>query len=279
MKFPVLLRVRPGKFCFMDTRNKISAIIIDPEKESIANVEAFLSLNCKDVEVVARSSSSNEIMDLLNLHAPDILYLNSVLIPDDLPNNMERKRRNIEIVFIVENDDFAIKAFEYSALYCIKKPIDKIEVEKSVDRLRQREKTYSFKNLERIYKEKKGQDCRIMLPDVFGFRLVNVNQIIRCEADGCYTNFYLDNGEKVVGSKSLSSFEILLPEYLFCRVHSRHLVNLNFVQHYMKGRGGKLVLTDGSSVEVSEKKKKNFIDQLGFFGYSFLEYHHRTKDN
>ncbi|PKQ60309.1 hypothetical protein BZG02_19845 [Labilibaculum filiforme] len=260
----------------MDTKNTISAIIVDGKTKNINIIRKLLSVHCLDVDVIGTSSSASDMMNLIRLQSPDVMFLDSDLVSDEFLKFIGSEKCTTELVFMVESKDFAIKAFEYSALYCIQKPFCSSEFIESINRLKQKKTFYSFKRLESIYREKKGSDGRIMLPDLLGFRLVNVSQIVRCEADTCYTNVYLDDGEKIVSSKPLWGFVEVLPLHLFCRVHSKHLINLNYLQQYVKGRGGIVILLDGTTVEVSERKKKDFIEQLAFFGYSFLECHQRT---
>ena len=97
---------------------------------------------------------------------------------------------------------------------------------------------------------------------------LKLDDIVRCEANGSYTDFYLRGKDDLMVSKPLSNFMDILPEYLFCRVHSKHLVNLNCVDQYIKGRGGRIILKDGKEIEVSEGKKKEFLERLKQLAHS-----------
>lgn len=226
---------------------------------------------CDDVEVVGSSTSLDDFEELIDYHSPDIVFIDSNLTTAKNFECINNIRRDFEIVFITKNVEFSILAFKYSALYCICKPFEQYEFKKAIARFKNKRLNFSFEKLDSIFQETQLDSSRIMLPDVSGFRLININDIIRCEANSCYTNFYLKGEERIIVSKPLSSFIDLLPKKLFCRVHNKHLVNLNYINQYIKGRGGVVILQDGSSVVVSERKKKEFIEQLKSIAYSFSE--------
>ncbi|MGQ1908311.1 LytR/AlgR family response regulator transcription factor [Marinifilum sp. RC60d5] len=253
----------------MEIRNKISILIFDRNKTNIEIIAEILAQECDDVNVVGGDTQLERIEDLVIAHSPDLVFMDaSMLMGADLPF-LKHGFRNFEIVFIAEDSEFAIEAFKYSALYCISKPFVQSQFVNAVNRFKIKRSSYSVKQLENLFEKQNLDSTRIMLPDVFGFRLVNTNDIIRCEAHSCYTNFHMVDDERIVVSKPMSSFIHLLPKQTFCRVHNKHLVNLNYVNKYIKGRGGIIILNDGSSVDVSERKKKEFLEHLKSIAYSF----------
>ncbi|BAX79161.1 LytR/AlgR family response regulator transcription factor [Labilibaculum antarcticum] len=251
--------------------DKIRSLIFHCNENDIKTVDDLLTVNCEDVIVLGGHTSTDGIGKLLEIHKPDIVFISSNLAQESSFDSILKGERSFEIIFMTENDEFAIQAFKFSALYCISKPFSKKQVMEGIVRFRLKSSHHAFNRLESLFLEKKDNEYRLVLPDAIGFRLVNVNELTRCEADGCYTKFYLIGEERCVVSRPLSSFIDLLPRHLFCRVHNKHLINLNFVKQYVKGRGGHVILQDGSKVEVSERKKKEFIERLKYFAYSFLE--------
>lgn len=103
---------------------------------------------------------------------------------------------------------------------------------------------------------------RIALPTTNGFRMVSIQQIVRCEADSSYTHLYLENGTKIVISRSLKTLENALPTNDFVRVHHSHLVNLNFISHFIRNGGNKLYMTNNDEIEVSRNRKKDLMEKI-----------------
>ena len=258
-------------FSNMILTDKIRTLIFDCNENNIRIVGDLLTANCDDVIVVGTDTSTVGIDKLLQIHKPDIVFIDSGLLLETSLDTILKGEHSFEIVFMAENNEFAIQAFKFSALYCINKPFLKEEVREAIVRFRRKPSHYDFNRLRALVVEQKEEECRIILPDSIGFKIVNVNELTRCEAEGCYTRFYLKGADGCIVAKSLSSFIKLLPEHLFCRIHKKHLINLNFVKQYVKGRGGHVILQDGSKVEVSERKKKEFIESLKYFAYSFLK--------
>src|SRR4029078_5054356 len=104
----------------------------------------------------------------------------------------------------------------------------------------------------------------IAIPGVEGLTFIDIKNIIRCEADGNYTHIYLLQRQKITSSRNIKEFEELLPETIFFRIHNSHLVNLNHIKKYFKGRGGYVVMEDDATIEVASRRKDNFLSRFGF---------------
>ena len=98
-----------------------------------------------------------------------------------------------------------------------------------------------------------------------GLEFVSIKSIIRCHSDGSYTVFHLDNGSKIMASKPIGEFEEMLSEDHFYRVHRSSLINMDHIKKYVKGEGGYVILSDGAEVEVSRRKKSDFLESLSSF--------------
>ncbi|WP_421918493.1 LytR/AlgR family response regulator transcription factor [Marinifilum sp.] len=255
----------------MKISNKITCLIFDHDQTNIQSIGKMLKAASDEINIVKSSSDLSSFESLIIEFKPDLIVINANLIIEQDIQFYQEGYHKFEIIFTTEKSDFAIEAFKYSALHCICKPYLQSEFNIAVNRFRNRHLIYSTKEIDHLLELNNSNSYRIMLPDVFGFRLVNANEIIRCEAQSCYTNFYLQSAERIVVSKPLSNFVNVLPKQLFCRVHNKHLINLNHVKQYIKGRGGKIIFQDGSSVGVSERKKKEFLEHLKKIAFSFDE--------
>ncbi|HEY8401699.1 MAG TPA: LytTR family DNA-binding domain-containing protein, partial [Cytophagaceae bacterium] len=176
------------------------------------------------------------------------------------------KECSFETVFVTAFSNYALKALNLSAAYYILKPIEIDELIKAVEKIKeQKEKNkYSIHtkilidNLQAANKQLQ----KIVLPLMEGLEVIQVKDIVRCQANDNFTDFILVDGKKLLICRTLKFYEEILAEYDFLRVHKSHLINLQHVKKYLKGKGGQVVLSDGSTVDVSPNKKQEFLDRL-----------------
>ncbi|MFT5647186.1 MAG: two-component system LytT family response regulator, partial [Aureispira sp.] len=169
---------------------------------------------------------------------------------------------NFNLVFTTAYDEYALKAFKYSAIDYLLKPIDPLELIDAVGKVQQSSNKNSAKSVDsmfELYKENKFD--KIAIPSVDEFHFVRISEIIRCEASSNYTIIYLGTGKKIVAPKTLKEFEELLAPEGFFRVHQSHLINLSHIQQFMKTKN-KIRMGDGSEVEVSRRKKTLFMELI-----------------
>jgi len=240
---------------------QIRAVLVDDEDNSLEALEILLNKYCPEVAVEGRAQSVEEAIETVNEVKPEVLFLD-IALPDgqgfevlDAVTHTE-----FEVIFTTAYDQYALKAFEFSALDYLLKPINAEKLKQAVARyleIRGEEKTGERVSV--LKDSLKNLNERIILSSMDGFEVYKISNIIRCEANGSYTTFFIKEGKKVVTSKTLNNFEKLLEDMPFARVHSKHLVNLNYIKKYISGRGGYIVFEDGTQVDVSERKKKDFI--------------------
>jgi two-component system LytT family response regulator len=170
---------------------------------------------------------------------------------------------DFHVIFITAYDQYAIKAIKFSAIDYILKPIDPQQLVDAVEKLKKLIPNQVQSN-ERIgtLLSNKQTISKIALPTLSGYRFVNIKDIIRCEADNNYTSFFLQTTEQFIVTRTLKEYEQLLKNDSFVRVHQSHLVNLNFVTQYIKGDGGIAIMSDGSEVEISRRKKEEFLKSI-----------------
>jgi len=234
----------------------ISVVVIDDEQKARETIINILALSNTNLNVVGEADDINSAYDLINKKHPDLVLLD-INLPDGTGFDLIKmfSRINFKVVFITAHEEYAIKAFKFTALDYILKPItagDLLQaVEKANESINKEENELKINtflsNLEKIKK--------IVLKTSESIHIVRIKNIIRCEADVNYTTFYLDNDEKLLVSKTLKEYAELLDSSGFFRTHQSHLVNQDHILRYDKTEGGHLVMDDESIVPVASRKK------------------------
>ena len=245
----------------------IKTIIIDDETKARETIAELIKRYCKNIRIVAEAHDVKSGIFTIKQHHPDVVLLD-IKMPDGTGFDLLRHFDKIDfkIIFITAYEEYAIKAFKFSAFDYLLKPIDVNDlvstfekIETSLDKESSYIKLHALlSNIENISKDVK----KIVLKTSDSIHVVNVQDILRCESSSNYTRFYFVDGKKLLVSKTLKEFDEILNQYGFFRAHQSHLVNMNFVKKYEKGDGGFLIMKDGSSVPVSIRKKEQL---LGFF--------------
>lgn len=200
-------------------------------------------------------------------HKPDLVFLD-VQIHDKTGFDLLLSLPGIdfEVIFTTAHDKYAVNAFKFSALDFLLKPVDAddlaLALRKLSSRQSQKEINEKFDVLFHNLRSVKQKDQRICVPMINGLVFFNVSDIIRCKSDVNYTHIYLKDGQKMMVSKTLKEFDDMLAEFNFFRVHNSHLINLNYIRQYNKGKGGYVTMTDGSEIEVSTRRKEDFMRAL-----------------
>jgi two-component system, LytTR family, response regulator len=248
----------------------IRAVLIDDEHKNITILEKMLEQFCPDVKVVGTASDSKSGAATIRQEKPDLVFLD-IEMPYgnafDLLDGL--KPFNFEVIFVTAFDNYMLKAFKYSALDYLLKPVDIGELKTAVNNVvtRKKSRNIDMQQLELLLSSMKNPRMpieRIALPSQEGLELHNVDDITRCEAQRGYTYIFLQNGQKILSSRNIKEFEDMLPETVFFRIHNSHLVNLNFVKRYQKGRGGFIEMTDGTQLEVAIRRKDELLARFGY---------------
>jgi two-component system, LytTR family, response regulator len=243
----------------------IRAIIVDDEERSRRILEKILGEVAPEVEIVSAVSSVPEAVLAINKNNPDVVFLD-VEMPEyngfELINFF--REVDFEIIFITAYAEYAIRAFEVSAIDYLLKPIDPIHLRQAVSKIRNKKSAANIsKRLELLQESFKTEEfTRIALPVSDGLLFVEIKNIMTLQADGAYTNVWLKDGSKLLVSKKLIFFETLLkPRLNFCRVHRSHMVNFNFVTRYSKAESY-LKLDNNIVVPVAKERKSEIELQL-----------------
>lgn len=243
---------------------KIKALLVDDESKSLQIIETLLFKYGPDFEVIAKASTGMEAIELIHKLTPELVFLDITLPDCDGFYVFEQcKEVNFDVVFVTAHDNFAIRAFEMAAIHYLLKPVDHLEFQQALDRFRERQWNSTTLQHHQVLQETiQNKPKRIVLPSMSGLTFVELNEIIRCQAESNYTLFFLTGNRKVMVSKSLNFYENLLTELQFCRIHNKHIINFNHVLRFIKGKGGMLIMADQSEVEISESRKGAFLDWL-----------------
>lgn len=242
-------------------------MIVDDEYGSRRTLHNFLMKYCPDVEVVAEAASVEEAVLAVKRTSPALVFLD-INMPDEDGFELFNKipKQDFYTVFVTAYDEYSLKAFKHHAVDYILKPIDINELTETVGRIKKmqenKEGAYQLKSLLQAG-QKAFISGRIALPVSDGFVYVQVSEIIRCEAEGNYTNMYFADQHKILVCRTLGTYEDLLKEQGFARVHHKHLINLRYVERYQRGRGGIVFMSDKKQIDVSQRKKDEFLKLLG----------------
>lgn len=246
---------------------RIRSILIDDDNSIIITLKHLLETRYSDlIELCGTASNVSSGVKLAREQEPALIFLD-INLPDgegfDVLSQIQDDDFNFDVIFITAHDQFALKAFDFAALDYIMKPFNPEDIDAALDRVRRLQQQDSIKDKVNVYQEAKNQEYeRMIIPSSDGLSIINIDDILRLEASDTYTFFYINNGQKLLASKPLSNFERILADLHFQRIHSKNLVNLKYIQRYNKGKGGSVIMTDGAEVEVSVRKKTEFLNAL-----------------
>lgn len=243
----------------------IRAILIDDEATMRANFSELLGIHLPDIQVVAEASGVTEGLEVLRNESCDLLFLD-VEMQDgtgfDLLDRFGETR--FKTVFVTGHDRYAIRAFKFSAVDYLVKPVDPTELKKAVSKVRQMHASEQRQALHTLVGNHTGrlEERKILLKNSDALFLVKVNQIVRCEADNNYTRFFLEDGQEIIISKTLKEYERLFEDFPFFRAHQSHLINLQHFERYEKREGGAIQMRDGTRVPLANRKKEAFLSKI-----------------
>ena len=251
----------------------IRAIIIDDEPSALNVLSLLLKKTCKnDVEVIATSNSPFEGKYLIEQQNPDLVFLD-IEMPGITGIDLLRsfKDPGFRVVFVTAHDAYAVEAFRLSAIDYLLKPIDADDVVRVINKIKidltkdQNHLTSKLQHLEKIFDQHSYNNRKIGIGMSDKIVFINIDNIIYCEAQGAYTNVFLQDGKKIMASKSLGEFELQLNTEKFFRIHHSYLINLNRIKEFQRFDGGYAIMDNNVKLEVSQRKRKDFLDVINEF--------------
>lgn len=247
----------------------MNAVIIDDEKKGREILTGLVEKYCPGVKIIGTASSAEEGFEVIKANEPDLVFLDI-----EMPNGNGFSLLNrfdeitFEIVFTTAYDNYAIQAIRHHALDYLLKPIDIDELRLAVESAKNAigRKPQVNRYSEFIAERKLEFNGRIALPIKEGIVYLNVSEIIRVESDGSYSTFYSGDGKKYVVSKNIGEYEMILPAKEFFRSHKSHLINMKKVKKYLRTEGYFAEMEDGSIIEISRRKKDEFLQLMNEIG-------------
>ncbi len=250
---------------------KIKTILVDDEPRGLLSLQKLLELNCPEVEVVCSCSSAEEAKTKIEQLQPQLLFLD-IAMPGKTGFELlkELPSINFEIIFVTAHNNYLVQAFHFSAIDYLLKPVDddllKAAVKRAAKRIDEKNGNPQLDTfLNNIQQRTGSQKMKLCIPSLKGFQVVEIMDIIYCEANGNYTQFHIANRAPIVASKAIHEYEELLRDSNFVRVHKSCIINLEHVKEYIRGEGGSVILSNNVEVEVSRRKKDFFINRMKEF--------------
>jgi two-component system, LytTR family, response regulator len=247
------------------------AILVDDEPDGIRTLKKLLELNCPEVEIAATCSNAHDALQKLEEVNPEVIFLD-VRMPGKSGLEMltEINVKNFEVIFVTAHNEYMLQALQFSAVDYLMKPVDEDRLVEAVARVKRRLRLERVPGqtetlIHNIDKAGSPSEMRLCLPTQKGFTIVKLEEIVYCEANRSYTVFHFTNNKPVIISKPLFDYDRLLTETSFLRVHKSFLINLMHVKEYVRGEGGTIIMSDGAEIEVSRRKKEQFLGRVKDF--------------
>lgn len=245
----------------------VKAVIIEDEKKSRKALVGLLDRYCPNVIISGIADGMRDGLEMIRSTNPDVIFLD-IQMPDGSGFKLleQLDEINFEVIFTTAFDQYAIKAIKYSALDYLLKPIVPQELMEAVKKVEDRKVAKQSdvnRNIDVLLdniKTSSTEAQKIILTTAEKIHVIKVDDILRCASDNYYTNFFFTDGTKLLVSKTLKESESLLKEHSFIRPHKSHLINTRYIKGYMKHEGGYIVMSDGSKVPVSRRKKEMIIE-------------------
>lgn len=245
----------------------VRTVLIDDETDSIRVLQRLLNAYCPEVEVIGTADGVESALNAIQMGRPDLVFLDIEMTHGnafDLLNQLQPI--TFQIIFVTAFDNYAIRAFKYSALDYLLKPVDIDDLREAVKRAATKVQGKNFLDQMEtlLYNMETFQlsQQKMAVPTLTGLVFVPIKDILRFEANGSYTTIYLTSKEEIIATRNIKEYEDLLPAAIFCRVHNSHIINLHKIQKYHKGRGGYVIMEDGSNIEVASRRREEFLRRL-----------------
>lgn len=242
-------------------------VIIEDELHQQERLSGLLKNSFPEFHIEGIAPSIEEGKAMLEKHAPDLVFMDVMLPPHtsfDLLSSLSTIP--FEIIFTTSFQEYAVRAFRLSAIDYLLKPVAEDELAAALEKFKQKkstqDSTIQIKNLLANLQAPQANQSKVALPTLTGFIFVAIKDIVRCESDNTYTTFYTADRRKIIASKTLKECEQMLADHHFFRVHNSHFINMDYIVEYTKGDGGIVKMADGSNIDVSRRRKDEFLRNL-----------------
>jgi len=243
----------------------IRTLIIEDETHAVAALEAEIALHCPEVEVLGTARSIREGIEKIRAVRPELVFLD-IQLSDGLGFEILNlyKDHGFRIIFTTAYSQYAIRAIKFSALDYLLKPIDSQELVEAVRKAQHSPEGQEFLKVGNFLQNQSVEPTKkkVVLQTSEGISIFEISTIVKCSSESNYTSVYFDNGKRILFSKTLKEFEELLGPGGFERIHHSHLINLAHVTNFFNRDGGYVMLSDKSTLPVSQRKRTALIEKL-----------------
>jgi len=249
----------------------ITALLIDDDKHLRKGMKSLLERYASEIRIVGEAESVKTGIQAIEKYQPQVVFLDIHLTDGTGFDILEQValthgKLNSHVVFITAHEQYALKAFKFSALDFLLKPVDPEELQKTILKIKEAlEKNTSFEHIDLLLeniRKKVDHYKRIALSTADGIHLFEVSDIIRCESQDNYTQFFIKNHKPLLISKTLKEYEELLKEHGFERIHQSHLINLSYLKSYIKTDGGYVIMADNTNIPIAQRKKERLQELI-----------------
>jgi two-component system LytT family response regulator len=249
----------------------IKTLLVDDEPRGLTSLQKLIQINCPELEIIACCSSAEDARDIIEKLQPQLVFLD-IAMPGKTGFDLLKDLSviNFEIIFVTAHNSYAVQAFHFSAIDYLLKPVDEELLVEAVKRAGKRiEDKKSGGNIEtflhNIRQKGSTQKMKLCIPSLKGFQVIDIQDIIFCEASSNYTNIHFTNRPSICASRPVHEYEELLEDAGFARIHKSYVVNLEHVKEYLRGEGGSVLLSNGKELEISRRKKEEFLKKMKSF--------------
>lgn len=244
---------------------KLTAILVDDMPIALEMLQNDLTQFHPEIEIIGTAKSVVEASKLLRKQQPDILFLD-IMLGDGTGFDVLEIHPNLssKIIFVTASDEYAIKAFKFAAIDYVLKPYSNEDLTNAINKAKNQIKPHKeqLNVLQQSISKPNQRPKKISLNTSDKIMVVNLDDIVRCQSDNNYTEFFMNDGQKILVGRTLKHFTDMLKEFDFLRVHQSHLINIQFVKEFIKSDGGYLVLKNKTTIPVSVRKKNDVIAAL-----------------
>ena len=238
----------------------IKAIIIDDVTSARENLKQDISTYCSNIEIIGEAEGVVSGVKAIKELNPELVFLDIQMQDGSGFDLLEiLPEINFKLIFTTASDAHAIKAFRFSAIDYLLKPMDPDDLIEAVSKIEEQKSSDTRISL---LKENMDRPKKLALNTLEKIHISNISDILRCESNVNYTMFYFSDGSKLLVTKTLKEYDKMLSDYGFIRVHQSHLINSEYIKEFMKLDGGHIIMKDGSKIPVSSRKRAGVVELI-----------------
>ncbi|CAN5906970.1 LytTR family DNA-binding domain-containing protein [soil metagenome] len=244
-------------------KKKITTVIVEDESSAREALKAYLAKYCPQIELIGEAQDARQAEIILHELKPQLVFLDVEMPFGNAFDVLDGcKDLHFETIFVTAFSEYALKALNQSAAYYLLKPVSIEELIVAVDKVAQhidsKETLHRNAIVVENFREQQPVKRQVILPTLEGFEVIKMNEIVRLQGNGNFTDIFLSDGSKKMACRFLKHYDEILP-YPFIRVHKSHIINIEFVISYHKNTGGYVVLSDKTEVDISANYKEEFL--------------------